>query len=94
MNIRMIALDLDGTTMNSRHELSAYNQETLEEAIRRGIAVVVASGRVHTALPAEVLGITGLRYAISSNGAHIVDLETGELLYSNCLHPLFCGCPS
>jgi len=36
-NIKMIALDLDGTLLNSRKELSAENYRALEEAAARGI---------------------------------------------------------
>ena len=43
--IRMIALDLDGTTL-TRNGLTRRTKETLEEAIRRGIHVVIATGRV------------------------------------------------
>ena len=48
--IRMIALDLDGTTL-TRSGLTRRTKETLEEAIRRGIQVVIATGRVYASLP-------------------------------------------
>lgn len=85
MKIQLIALDLDGTTMNSANRLSAYNRKALEEAIASGVNVVVASGRAFDSLPQEVLKIPGLRYAISSNGAHITDLSSGEYIYSSYL---------
>ena len=69
MDIRLVALDLDGTTMNSDNRLSDYNRKSLEAAVQAGIQVVVASGRAFDALPKEVLAIPGLQYAISSNGA-------------------------
>ena len=78
MDIRLVALDLDGTTMNSDNRLSDYNRKSLEAAVQAGIQVVVASGRAFDALPKEVLAIPGLQYAISSNGAHITDLTTGK----------------
>ena len=61
MNIRLVALDLDGTTMNSDNRLSDYNRKTLEAAVQAGIQVVVASGRAFDALPKEVLAIPGHR---------------------------------
>ena len=51
--IRMIALDLDGTTL-TRNGLTRRTKETLEEAIRRGIHVVIATGRVYASLPEAV----------------------------------------
>lgn len=87
MDIRLVALDLDGTTMNSDNRLSDYNRKSLEAAVQAGIQVVVASGRAFDALPKEVLSIPGLQYAISSNGAHITDLTTGKFIYSSYITP-------
>ena len=43
-DVKLIALDLDGTTL-TRNGLTRRTRETLEEAISRGIDVVVATGR-------------------------------------------------
>ncbi len=79
--IKLIALDLDGTTL-TREGLTRRTRETLEEAINRGFEVVIATGRPYVALPEKVLNIIGLKHIIISNGAHIVDLK-GRFLYSN-----------
>lgn len=80
--IKLIALDLDGTTL-TRDGLTRRTKETLESAIERGIDVVIATGRVFTALPERIHDIRGLRHIISSNGAHISDAVTGEFIYSD-----------
>ena len=80
--IKLIALDLDGTTL-TRNGLTRRTRETLEEAVRKGINVVIATGRPYSALPEAVKNIKGLEYVIISNGAHIVRPLTGEFLYSN-----------
>ena len=85
-DIKLIALDLDGTTL-TREGLSRRTKETLEEAIRRGIEVVIATGRVYTSLPESIHKIEGLKRIITSNGAHITDCQTGEFFYSNYLNP-------
>jgi Cof subfamily protein (haloacid dehalogenase superfamily) len=87
MDIRLIALDLDGTTLDSKARLTEENRSALEEAIDKGILVAIASGRVLTSIPEEVRSIKGLNYVISSNGARITDLRTGENVYSNCIAP-------
>ncbi len=84
-NIRLIALDLDGTTLDSAGHLPAENKAALERAIAAGVNVVVASGRCRQALPEEVIQIKGVQYAISSNGAMITDLRSGERIYMNCI---------
>lgn len=81
-NIKMIALDLDGTTL-TREGLSRRTKETLEEAISKGIDVVIATGRVFSALPEKIHTIKGLQHIITSNGAHITDAAEGKFIYSN-----------
>ena len=80
--IGLIALDLDRTTL-TKEGLTKGTKECLEEAIHRGIQVVIATGRPFVALPDEVKAINGLDYVIVSNGAHIVDLGSGEFIFSD-----------
>lgn len=82
--IKMVALDLDGTTL-TRAGLTRRTKECLEECIERGIDVVIATGRPYVALPDDILSINGLKYIIISNGGHIVDTE-GNILDSSCLN--------
>jgi Cof subfamily protein (haloacid dehalogenase superfamily) len=45
MNIRLIALDLDGTLLNSRGEVSERNFRAIAEARARGVRVALVTGR-------------------------------------------------
>src|SRR5256714_13735742 len=45
MTIRLIALDLDGTLLNSRGELSGRNRAAIEAARGRGVSVALVTGR-------------------------------------------------
>lgn len=45
MSIRLIALDLDGTLLNSRGELTKRNRVALAQARVRGVAVALVTGR-------------------------------------------------
>lgn len=83
--IKLIALDMDGTLLNERGVLSAGNRGALEEAMKQGIHVVIATGRVFSALPADVLSVPGIEFAITSNGANVVRLKDRETLYSNLI---------
>lgn len=85
MTIKLIALDLDGTTLNKEGKLSPKTREAFEKAIDRGVNIVIATGRCFDALPAELIEFPGLQYAITSNGAQIRDMKTGDTLYSNCI---------
>lgn len=85
MTIKLIALDLDGTTLNKQGKLSSGNRKALEKVMEKGIEVVIATGRCFDALPAEMVDFPGLKYAVTSNGAQIRDMKTGDTLYSNCI---------
>ena len=85
--IRCVALDLDGTTLNSQGKLSERTRQAIRAALERRIHVIVASGRPVSSLPEEVVGIPGIRYAVTSNGAAVRDLETGEILREYKLTP-------
>ena len=57
--IKMIAVDIDGTLLDSRGQLPPAHRDALAEASTRGIAVVLATGRAfHFARPvAEALAM-------------------------------------
>lgn len=80
MNIKCIALDLDGTTLRDANTLSDANRDALLRALDRGVEIVVASGRPMHSLPASVIGIDGINYAITSNGSEVYDLRNGDCL--------------
>ena len=83
--IRLVALDLDGTLLNREKTISPRNRTALEELHRRGVWMVPITGRPAQGLPQAVLDLPGLRYAVTSNGATIRDLVTGETLLESHL---------
>lgn len=88
MKIKLIALDLDGTTLDNNRRITTRTKNALEEAARQGVNIVVATGRPYTALPEDIFNIEAIRYVLTSNGAAITDLKTNEIIYRNCLSPL------
>ena len=78
---QIIALDLDGTLLNSRKELTQRSCRALELAAQRGIHIVPTTGRVYSALPAEIRELPFVRYIISVNGAQVFDLKENAVLY-------------
>lgn len=79
--IRIIALDLDGTLLNSNKELSSTNLAALERATAHGIEVVPTTGRFYGGMPQVIRDLPFVRYAITINGAEVADLRTGEVIY-------------
>lgn len=80
MEIKLIALDLDGTLLNSAKELTQRNYRALEAAAESGIEIVPCTGRLFAAMPETVRNLPFVRYAICVNGAQVVDKRTGETI--------------
>lgn len=78
--IRLVALDLDGTLLNEEKIITEGNLEALAGLRAAGVLMVPVTGRPAQGLPRQVLELPGLRYTITSNGATIRDLVTGETL--------------
>ncbi|MDO4815150.1 MAG: HAD family hydrolase [Bacillota bacterium] len=84
-NIKLVALDLDDTTLKSDSSLAEETHAALMRAAESGIEIVVASGRAFTSLPGEILELEGVNYAITSNGSAVEKAKTGERIYSKPL---------
>lgn len=75
--IRLVAFDLDGTTLSGHAGLSARNLRAMEAAHAAGVWLVPATGRVKNFLPECLRALPFLRYAITSNGGAVWDLQNG-----------------
>lgn len=83
--IELIALDLDGTLLNSEKCLSKRNKEALVQCIQRGIQIIPATGRALNGIMEEIRTIPGINYAITTNGGSIADLANGKSLNRHAL---------
>ena len=75
-DIKIIALDLDGTLLDSQKRLSEANRAALEEAAAKGVHIVPTTGRFFGMMPQAVRDLPFVRYAITINGAQVYDRET------------------
>lgn len=73
--IKLIALDLDGTLLNSRKELTPRTLRALERAAERGIEIVPSTGRFFKAMPEVIRQLPFIHYAITINGAQVYDIR-------------------
>lgn len=87
MNIKLVALDLDRTTLNKDGKLSEGNRMAIVEAMKNGVHVCIASGRAFDTLPSDVISVPGIEYAITSNGAAIYRICDKKCIRSLVLRP-------
>ena len=80
-------MDLDGTTFDSAGDISERTVAALENAARLGVHIVVSTGRSYASLPKHIKDVSGIEYAITSNGAHVNIVQSGEQIYSDFLDP-------
>ena len=71
MAIKLIALDIDGTLLNSRWEVSAVNQAAIAAATRRGIEVALVTGRRYDFAMLVARQIASPLTMIVNNGAMV-----------------------
>lgn len=76
-NYKMIACDLDGTLLGSNLELSIENRQAIKELTELGVMIVPTTGRTLCEIE-NIFNLPEIRYVIYSNGAAVLDKETGE----------------
>ena len=76
LQIKLIALDLDGTVLQNDHRsVSDRMKAAIAAAADKGIPVVIASGRIDSFLPEEVAAIPQIDWAVTSNGAVLYSMK-------------------
>ncbi|ARS62128.1 sugar-phosphatase [Streptococcus mutans] len=88
MSIKLVAVDIDGTLLNSKREVTPEVYTAIQDAKKAGVKVVIATGR-------PIAGVTDLLeklnlkdqgdYVITFNGALVQDTATGEDLIKETL---------
>jgi len=79
-DIRIVALDLDGTLLDSQKRLSEGNRAALERVAKAGVMVVPTTGRFFGMMPPAIRDLDFIRYAITINGAQVYDRETDSAI--------------
>lgn len=82
---KFVAIDLDGTLLNSYGEVTPATKEALLKAKEKGVEIVLSSGRPisSTESLARELGVDN--YLISGNGAAVYDIQNQKLIWDRFL---------
>ena len=78
---KLIAIDLDGTLLNSYGIIPEENRKAIKKAQEAGINVVLASGRTTNSVKSLAEELGGNEYIICGNGSLIYDLKKEEIIY-------------
>ena len=79
---KFIAIDIDGTLLNSKSELTERTKNVLRKATEKGIYIVLTSGRLTDNVKKFCEEIGADKYLIAENGASIINLQTDKVEYS------------
>jgi len=82
-NYKLVAIDADGTLLDSARQISARNKKAIQEASACGVRIVLCSGRSYKSLRmfAEELGLLANgNYVIAFNGGLIIDSGTDSVI--------------
>ena len=85
---KVLVLDIDGTLTNSEKQITPSTKAGLQEIMKRGHKVILASGRPTPGMrryeeELELDQYDG--YLLSFNGAKIVSSKSGEIVYQQTL---------
>lgn len=85
MAYQLIAVDMDGTLLNSKKEITARSAAAVCEALQRGYYVAIATGRCYSQIQKYLAQFPAMRYAITSSGAAIADRAEDRIVCSTDL---------
>jgi Cof subfamily protein (haloacid dehalogenase superfamily) len=73
--VKVVALDLDGTLLNSNNEISDFNKDILWRLKERGVHIILCTGRPYNAMKKFRDELSLDDHVICFNGANIVDKD-------------------
>lgn len=80
---KLIAIDIDGTLLNSHGEVTEQNKQAIKNALNKNIEVVLTSGRMPKAILPIANEVNANKYIICGNGAAIYDIQNDKTIYNN-----------
>lgn len=78
---KLIAVDLDGTMLNSYGIVTENTKNVIKNVINKGTDVIIASGRPIDSIKGIAKEIGSENYFIAGNGALVYDIKNDEVVY-------------
>lgn len=80
---KLVAVDLDGTLLNSYGEISENTKRVVKKVMKNGVEFVLASGRSIDSIKNIANDLGGIQYIIAGNGAVMYDIKQQKNIYEN-----------
>mgnify|MGYP006073352873 CR=1 FL=1 len=80
---KLVAIDLDGTMLNSYGEVTTKTKEVIKKCIDKGVYIILASGRPIDSIKSIAREIESQEYFIAGNGALVYDMKEDKIIYEN-----------
>ena len=77
---KMVAVDLDGTMLNSYGEVTENTKRVIKQTIQKGTEVIIASGRSIDSIKTIANEIGSTKYMIAGNGAVVYDIKNDKIV--------------
>ncbi len=84
-NIKLVAMDLDGTLFNRNGEITPKTINELNRVAAKGVHTVISTGRPFNGLPFAQIKDTKIDYALTTNGAAVYRIKDKACLYENTM---------
>ena len=81
----LAALDMDGTLLNTSHEISDYSRAVLERAAKAGKLLALSTGRSYSELKQHLASAPCIAYVIGESGACVYDARSREIIHRETL---------
>lgn len=83
---KLVAIDLDGTMLNSYGMVTENTKKAIKDTINKGTEVIIASGRPIDSIKTIAKEIGSENYFIAGNGALIYDIKKDEIIYEKFMN--------
>jgi len=80
MEYRLLAMDMDGTVLNSEKKITPRTQSAIRKALAGGKEVLFATGRSPSEVREYLNTFPGMNYVLCLSGALVLDLRRGKTL--------------
>lgn len=86
MRFKLVALDIDGTLINSQRVITPKTKDVLKKVQEMGVRVVLATGRPVAGIRKITNELELNSYALTYHGGKVIDIKTNEILFEKNLN--------